>query len=326
MKKLIQLTFAFLIFFTLYLNAQVNVQVIVQKPTPTTLSSWKTLPNVIQLIITNTTPNPYSNCIISIQVKNQNGTVVAKTKDWEWSKMPKFYIPGVPNVLMVNAPQLINNDVLWVDPAIQTAVTTTNSLPEGDYDFCVKIFDPYNSQLVNGGEKCEPINIVLSEPPHLTMPQDKELLTNIYPQFFWTPASTSPYLVDVSYRLKIVKLFAGQSAVNGLLTNPPVFNKLVYGTSYQYLPSDFNLNTYSDAYGYAWQVQVCNGGQPIVGISNEGKSEAWMFLPPVADPTTLKLITPADGAEFSPQNGSYIFSWDASKQKKILFKVYLKNS
>jgi len=324
MKKYLLFTFTLLLFIITDLSAQVNVQIIVQTPTPSSLSSWKTLPNVIQLIITNTTPNPYSNCIISIQVKNQNGTVVAKTKDWEWSKMPKFTIPGVPNVLMVNAPQLINNDVLWVDPQIQTTVTTTNTLPEGDYDFCVKIFDPYNNQLVNGGEKCQNISITLIEPPHLTMPEDQQLLVNTFPQFFWTPVNLPPYYVDVKYRLKIAKIYASQSPKDAINTNPAVLDKLIYGNSYQYLPSDFDLNSYTGEKGYAWQVQLYNGNAPLAIVGNEGKSEVWSFLPPVSDPTTLKLITPVNGSDFSPFNGLYKFEWDASKQKKSISGFILK--
>jgi hypothetical protein len=326
MKTTTTFILAVFLFFYVLTPAQVNMTIIVQKPTPTTLSSWQTLPNVIQLVVTNTTLNPYSNCIFSFKVKDQNEKVLLKTKDWEWQNMPKFNIPSAPGTLIITAPELIGNDALWVDEQIKTTVTTTNSLPEGDYSLCINILDNFGNPILNGGEKCETISIVLAEPPYLTMPEDKQLLTNVYPQFFWTPAIVSPYYINVGYRLKIVKLFAGQNAANGINTNLAICDKVVHGTSYQYLPSDFNLNSYSDEWGYAWQIQVWNDAtnQPIPGISNSGKSEVWTFLPQAADQSTLKLITPADNAEVSPVNGIYNFTWDASKQKKSISSFILK--
>jgi hypothetical protein len=321
--KQVFLTITVLIFFFSSVSAQINVTIFVQKPTPTSISSWQTLPNVVQVIITNSTPNPYSNCIISIKIKNQNGTVIAKTKDYDPS-MPKFNIPGAPGTLMLNAPQLFKYDAIWVDPNIQSVVTTTNSLPEGDYQLCMSIIDPYGNQLVNGIEKCSDFNITLSDPPQLIMPLDKELLTTNYPHFFWTPGTISPYFIDVHYRLKIVKLFAQQSAKDAITTNSALFDKQIVGTSYQYLPSDFNIGNYTDSYGFAWQVQVYNNNQPVTGMGHDGKSEIWTFLPPAANPTTLKLVSPLDNSTISPASGVYKLVWDASKQKKSITSFTLK--
>lgn len=318
MKKNILYLFIAVLSLNVFVKAQVNMSIIVQKPTPTSLSSWQSLPNVVQVIVSNTTMNPYPTCIISIKIKDQNGNILARTKDWDWNNMPKFSIPPAPGTLLLNASQLINSNVIQVDSKIQTAVTTTNSLPEGDYQLCMSIIDNFGNHILNGDEKCSDVSIILPEPPKLIMPEDKQLLTNKLPQFFWSSASLPPQYIAVGYRLKIVKLFSGQSATNGMNTNPAILDKIVPSSSYQYMPSDFNLDTYADENGYAWQVQVYNTAtnQPITGIGNGGKSEIWKFLPPVADPTTLKLITPLDNADVSPVNGVYKFTWDASKQKK----------
>jgi len=327
MKKII-LSLAALLVLSCVSQAQVNLNIMIQKPTPTTLSAWQTNPAVIQVIISNTSPNPYAHCILSIQIKDQNGNIVAKTKDTDPS-MPRFDVPAAPNTLILSGNQLINYNAVWIDPKIKTSVTTTNSLPEGDYQICMSIVDPYGNQIVNGIEKCSDVSIVLPEPPQLIMPEDKQVLANLYPQFFWTPVNLSSYYINIVYRLKIVKLFQGQTAKDGINTNTPVFDKMITGNSYQYLPSDFNLGTYSGDFenlGYAWQIQVYNGttNQPIPGIGQDGKSEVWTILPPSADPTTLKLISPFDNSIVSPVSGVYKFTWDASKQKKAYSGFVLK--
>ena len=64
MKKNILYLLIAVLLLSVFVKAQVNMSIIVQKPTPTSLSSWQSLPNVVQVIVSNTTMNPYPTCKI----------------------------------------------------------------------------------------------------------------------------------------------------------------------------------------------------------------------------------------------------------------------
>ena len=316
MKKLLLISAALTILFCTA-EAQVNLNVIIQKPMPITLSAWQTNPAIIQVIVSNTSANTYPNCIISIKVKDQNGNIIAKTKDTDPS-MPKFNIPAAPNTLILYGNQIFKYNAVWVEPTIRTNLTTTNSLPEGDYQICMSLVDQNGNQLANGVEKCSDVNFSLPEPPQLIMPEDSQIITNLFPNIYWTPVHLTDPTINVAYRLKIVKLFGSQTAKDGITSNNPVLDKMITGTSYQYLPSDFNLGFYNDDFGFAWQVQVYNGitNQPLSGMGHDGKSEVWKFKIPSELHTSIDLISPLDNSNFSPADGGiYKFSWAAIKQR-----------
>lgn len=324
MKKLYFSLLAVLLFCSIS-SAQINVTVLLKKPVPKNLGSLQSDPSALQVILNNTTPNPYPLCIVSLQIKNEEGTVVAKTKNTDVS-MPKFNIPAAPEALILNGSQLINFNALYIDQNIKTTVMTTNSLPEGNYQICINVFDNFGNEISIGGEKCDFFDVTLSDPPSLISPIDKEVLINNYPQFFWTPVVVSPYIIGVEYRLKIVKVLLGQTTKTALETNTPLFDKYLPTNSYQYLPSDYDLDFDKSGKDCAWQVQAVNKvtHMPIDEIGHSGKSEVWSFTPPSGDPAILKLLTPTDNSLLTPISNQYKFTWDSKKQKKTISSFSLK--
>lgn len=324
MKKIFFFFFASTLMYSVS-HAQVNVTILLKKPVPRHLSELQTDPTELQLILNNTTPNPYSNCKITMKIKDSDGAVVARTKDTDIS-MPKFNIPAAPQVLMLSGTQLISSNALYIDPSIKTAVTTTNSLPEGSYQLCIDVYDSFGSEISTGGEKCEFFEINFSDPPSLIAPANQEILTNNFPQLSWTPVVVSPYIPGVQYRLRVAKMFVGQSAKNAIESNTPILDKFVSGTSYQYLQGDIDIDLDKTGKPCAWQVQAVNSVThlPIEEIGNSGMSEAWSFIPPSGNPATLKLVAPADNAYLSPIGDFYTFTWDSKKQIKTITSFIIK--
>lgn len=311
-----------LILTTFSLQAQVNFQLVVKKPVPIKFSTWQRDPSIIQLILTNTTLNNYQNVIVSFVLKDQNGKRLAFTKDTD-PKMKKFNV-GSGQTVIIYGPDVLNYDAISYDESIRNTIITTNTLPEGSYSLCVRIFDSFGNEIGTGGEKCEYISMFLPEPPILISPANNSKLNNNLPQFVWSPVVGADPTVSIDYRLKIVKLFQGQTPKSGIENNIPIFDKFIKTTFYQYLPSDLSLNNYSDNFGFAWQVQALDAftKQPISG--KEGKSDVWSFYTQVSTSSNLLLISPGNNSDFSPASGGFKFIWDASQQKKTKTAFILK--
>jgi len=310
MRKFFLLTIFLLA--SLSVNAQINFQFIVKKPVPNKFSKWQQDPTVIQLLLTNTSVNSYQNFTVSINIKDQNNKRIAFTNDND-PKLRRFNINS-GQTLLIPGPELINFDAVSYDKSIENIILTTNSLPEGNYLLCAKILDNFGNDIGIGGEKCELISIFLPEPPNLVSPANGSNLFNNLPQFVWTPVVGVDPLIQVEYRIKIVKILQGQTPKSAIESNIPILDKYVKTTSYQYLPSDINLNNYTDNFGFAWQVQAVDAITKQSVTKGDGKSEVWSFFNQKSLSNKLILISPADNSEFSATNGLFTFSWDASQQ------------
>lgn len=299
---------------TFSLQAQINFQLIVKKPVPIKFSTWQRDQSIIQLILTNLTLNNYQNISVSFTLKDQNGRRIAYTKDTD-PKMKKFNL-NAGQTLIIYGPDVLNYDVVSYDESIRNTIVTTNALPEGSYSLCVRILDSFGNEVGTGGEKCEYFSIFLPEPPVLISPANDFTTNNYLPQFIWTPVVGSDPTVSIDYRIKIAKILQGQTPKSAIENNIPILDKYFKTTSYQYLPSDLNLNNYSDNLGFAWQVQAIDAitRQPVAG--KEGKSEIWRFYTHSVSLSNLLLISPADNSELSPVGAGFKFVWDATLQKK----------
>ncbi len=249
MKRLL---FAIIIFILIGfpINAQINFHLIVKKPVPVKFSKWQQDPNIIQLALSNLTLNSYQNFSISFNIKDEKGRIKTYSRDGD-PKVKRFNL-SAGQTLVIPGTEAVNFKAVTYNKSIEDIILSTNSLPEGNYLLCVRIIDTLGNDIGNGGEKCELISIYLPEPPNLISPANASNLMSNLPQFIWTPVIGQDPTVQVQYRIKIAKILQGQTPKTAIETNIPILDKFVNTTSYQYLPSDYNLNNYNDDLGFAW--------------------------------------------------------------------------
>ncbi len=185
----------------------------------------------------------------------------------------------------------------------------TNSIPEGNYQFCVRLFDAAGNSLSSTGEVCSNIFVMIPDPPTLITPIENEIITNQFPNFVWTSIINSPRGIIINYKLKISPIFNGQSPRTAIESNPVLLEKNnISTTSYQYLPSDLPFNYFSNAIGFVWMVQAFNQfGVPAT--RNEGKSELGVFKFSHSESTSIELtnLYPVDN-DTIPFNPPYLIT------------------
>jgi hypothetical protein len=275
----------FLIFVTLSAaeaSAQITVNAMVRRPTPTALTEWRRDPSVVRLTITNGSRDRHDNTIISIVIRDLNSdAIVARTRDGSPS-MPRFTLmPG--QTITLSGPDIIRQDALEVDQSLRTVAVTTDALPEGSYEFCVRLLAADGvTELAVMSPVCTPFDIIIPDPPQLIAPYAGQVLpVGTIPVFQWTPVAPLPTSMRVQYRVRIVPMFDGQTPRQAIESNPEVLiDKRVPSTTYMYSPTEKPFTAYPSAVGWAWQVQaldVATSPSGVPAARNEGKSEIGTF-------------------------------------------------
>jgi hypothetical protein len=288
MKKAFTFLF-FLILTNVLVNAQISINVVIKNPTPSNLSEWQTDPSNVQIIINNYSSQSYPNSYISFSIVNDKNISVARTDEKD-NSLPRINIPPGPSTNVFNGTQIFNLNAVTFDQSIRNIATNTNSIPEGNYQFCVKLFDQYGKELSSTGEVCTNFFIMIPDPPTLISPVNDDIIISPNPNFVWSPVTNIPPGMIISYKIKICPIFNGQSPRTAIESNQVLLEKdNIKNTSYQYLPSDLPFNYFPNAIGYAWIVQAFNQfGVPA--SRNDGKSEIGTFKLKQEELSTIELL------------------------------------
>jgi hypothetical protein len=143
-----------------------------------------------------------------------------------------------------------------------------NALPMGAYMICYQVVSnaPKASPL---GDECIRINIDPLSPPLLNTPADGAELSTPYPQFTWMPPAPFEMFTNLSYDLLVTEILPGQTPVESIEYNTPVYTKNNASQPYEQYASSFTkLDT---GKRYAWQVIARNG------LNYAAKTEVWTF-------------------------------------------------
>ena len=279
---------------------------------PSSFSDWQTDPTIAQVIVTNRFGNEYPNSYFSFRITDDNGVVVAQTRNND-PLIPRISIPKGPTTLVLNGPQIFNVNAVSFNEKIKTIAVTTNSIPEGNYEICISIYDQTGNNITSFGETCKSFFVIVPDPPMLLSPVGDEIITNLYPNFLWSPVTSIPPGMLIKYKLKICPVFEGQSPRTAIESNPTLLEKTdLSTTSYNYLPSDLPFNYFPNAVRFAWMVQAFDQND-LPATRNQGRSEIETFRLPAAGSATISLsnIYPANNdtipwnpphliAQFSP--------------------------
>jgi hypothetical protein len=179
-----------------------------------------------------------------------------------------------------------------------------NYLPMGSYIACYRL----NKYTHEGGrplaDECVRVNISPLSPPLLITPADKSLSESVYPQFTWVPPAPLDMFSNLNYDLSVTEVLEGQSPMESMLYNNPVYVKSNLKTSFENFPASYaRLDT---GKLYAWQVTAKNG------MSYSAKTEVWTFR-----------IKQTEGPKEKPVNTSYIL---VSRNKEITGINYIEES
>lgn len=268
---------AFMVLMGLKSLAQVDVKLILRNPIPTEINEWVNDPSIVQLVITNMGNDEYPNCTLGFTLTDDKGKVIAFTKSGS-RYLPRFTILKPPSVLILNGPQVLNVNAIEYDKSIEQIAVNTNSIPEGNYQLCVSIYDYRGNNITVGGEYCINILTQIPEPPTIISPNDDEVLLLNSPIFRWMPVTNyNPRTLQPRYKLKVCPVFQGQTPRTAIEVNPTLFEKKdITTTFYQAIPGDLPFDFYPQVVQYAWMVQAFDAyGKPIGG--NQGRSEVATF-------------------------------------------------
>lgn len=162
----------------------------------------------------------------------------------------------------INIPQggkrIIRNDIRkltdeWWDPEIKKILTRSPVLPEGQYVACVYVYRWGTRQLLT--KCCISFQSMPMSPPRLISPKDGAKVSTKYPLFQWTPPQ--PALRGITYELKIVEVYKGQTKEEAIESNPAwLVKKGIRTTSFRYPSSE---RPFKQGSQYAWQIRADPG-------------------------------------------------------------------
>ncbi len=261
----------------LSVSAQV-MTVVTRNPMPSSLTEWQRDRSLIQVIIVNQAgASAKPNCFIGYILKDASSGKILAQSDNTHPAVPRFTIPEGPSTITRFGSQIINENSSLFDASIRTQVITTNTIPEGSYDFCVTLFDERGVPIGELGDLCRFFSVTIPDPPTLIAPQHQQSIDKVLlPVFSWTPVITTT-VNSLYYSIKICPVFEGQNDRFAIDNNPAIHeNKRITSTTYMYPASALGFSTYAGAIGFVWQVQALQGnGAPAT--RNNGKSEIHRF-------------------------------------------------
>lgn len=245
---------------------------------PSSLAEWQRDRSLIQVIIINPAGSEAKpNCYLGYVLKDAlTGKVLAQSDNSNPS-IPRFSLPSGPSTVTRFGNQVINENSSLFDASIRTQILTTNTIPEGSYDFCVTLFDERGTALGELGTLCRFFSVTIPDPPTLIAPQHEQMIDKVLlPVFSWTPVITTS-INSLYYAIKICPVFEGQNDRFALDNNPVLHeNKRITSTTYMYPPSGLHFSTFAGAIGFVWQVQALQSNG-IPATRNNGKSEIYRF-------------------------------------------------
>ena len=270
-----------LIVSTLFASAQVNVNLNIIPPYSPFFRDYMGYLNnktVVTLFYTNPAAMVPIQVYLSASIRKDDNSVTVQVKDSYKPNIPITLVPNIPQTL--TGTQLRNifgngttNDLILTGMSLNETILN-QALKEGNYSICIKVKDYNTGNLI--AESCSSIYITYCEPPQIFSPLNNSIETAKTPQnilISWTP--TTPAVLGVNYRLRILKLMNGISATDALNYNTQViFEKSdINRTSYPLdLASGVKLDT-----GSVYVMQVTASSSNAL-IKNGGKSEPVQFM------------------------------------------------
>lgn len=161
-----------------------------------------------------------------------------------------------------------------------TPTQYANVLPEGNYKFCIEVYDYLTNQRISQ-KSCTFYYFLYNQPPLLNLPQNHSVVFYQDPQniiFTWTPRHINA--TNIEYLFELVELLDNQAPSNyAFMVGAPIYSTTVSNTILHYGPAETQLIA---GRKYAWRVKAQS--QPGFGetavFNNNGYSEIFDFVYP----------------------------------------------
>lgn len=252
-------------------TAEAQLSLAVQMdPTPSPyISDWRSNPNTIRFIVTNSTGAPVD-VRFDAYIEGDARGRVAQTK--AGAAIPPVTIPpGTTTLNGIDAGLLDENAVEYIGPS-RAQTQRTGRLPEDNFRLCVRLLTYLEPFTPLTPEACARFEIRLIQPPNLIAPANASNV-QAAPAFQWSvvPLGRGTF---ARYELTVVELDPGQTNVtNAMQTNIPLLVRESTLPVYQMLASDPTLEK---GKRYAWRVRAYDL-QDRYTFANGGYSEIWSF-------------------------------------------------
>lgn len=186
-------------------------------------------------------------------------------------------------------------------------------LPEGNYNFCIKIFDASTGEQVSDNY-CIPVWLTLTDPPVTNIPACGEIVPTSLPlamNFQWQQANImSPNSMGTEYQLTIFELQGHPADPISAISN---------GQALQIFQSDYTMDNnyiyglseaaFDEGKTYAYYVHARDlGGRDL--FKNNGYSQICWFHYGYPTGGAINLISPKENQGFTKYENQY-FQWSA---------------
>ncbi len=254
---------------------QVTMTLVLRNPMPSSLDVWEQDPSTIQLIIQAGPNGFFQSAHVEFTITDLASNALVASSRPNDPAIPTFSA-NPSSTLTKFGRDIVVASAVTIDPKYKDVASTTNSIPEGDYEFCVKLVGLQGQEIATIGAKCRNFTVLVPDPPVLTAPADGGTVSSIVPPtFMWTPV-TVPGGSVISYKLVIAPMFQGQTPKNAIDQNQPLTTVTAVAPNYFYAPANPPFSLSPSAIGFAWQVQAVDQiGRPAA--KNEGKSQVASF-------------------------------------------------
>lgn len=173
--------------------------------------------------------------------------------------------------LTKGARQVKTEDVSPIKYTYLSAVADRNPnglLPIGSFTACYTVSVLGHEGKVVLAEDCVPVEVEPLNPPLLNMPADGAAIETVYPQFNWLPPAPLNLFSNLNYDLKLVEVLKGQSPLQAIQQNIPVYSVNARDLFNNYPASNKALDT---GRLYAWRIVAKDNSEFA------GQSETWTF-------------------------------------------------
>lgn len=277
--KISKLIFLFLI---ICATSRAQVSITITQPPPNRFyieDLWK-------IKIINSTTSNKSVYLKGVITENSQGNVITATTR-------SFMI--APGINSMTAAQLGSIDVAYKNDKIKDVIRNTGSLPSGNYQVCVSVYEDVTNIFL--ASDCLGRMIENITPPMLIFPAHQSTIDNKIPMFSWVPSTTNNFR-NFSYTLKIVEIIPGQSAYDAFASNPLFYDRMnITVNVYQYPVSAREFNTKTS---YAWKVEVIDNNIII------SSSDIYKFTySDKTDTSSKKITVKLKGNLIDPENSGF---------------------
>lgn len=255
--------FTSFVFLPLCTFAQVNVKI--HRPPPNQLK----IEDLWWVDLTNSVRDPARANIYNVYLY---GEISRGNKLIFRGSTNSFKLP--PGTKRVRARDIKSVHDTWYSPEYEEYLVRIGSVPAGDYNVCVSVKDSKTNKEL--ARQCIKVSVELANAPRLISPKGDLKAKIKRPIFTWTRPSPVPANMKISYKVKIVEVFEGQTKEEAIRSNIPVYEQDgIKSTSLQYPIKAKALDMDKN---YAWQVQAIDEvGMPFG--ERQGMSEIWQFNP-----------------------------------------------